>query len=133
MLHYEARLPIPKTERLSEIIRRLVDAAPFRDGDVARSALEEIMRSVENAWSGVPEDPMAAISPDPTDGRMYPPHDDFERSSGSPFVRLWRHRRHKTYIGSNGALQIERASGFIEVDIPGCDGKCVCELLEKKE
>jgi hypothetical protein len=125
-------LPKSKAERLDEIMRRLRNAAPFEDGAHARFALEEIMRAVEDEHSGVPENPLAASLPDPTDGRMYPPDDSFEKSSGSAYVRLFRHKRHSTYIGKNRALRIVRASGLIEIDLCGIDGKSVGDLLEQQ-
>src|SRR5258708_6766190 len=106
-------------------MRRLRNAAPFQDGLHARFALEEIMRAVEDEHSDCPENPLAAASPDPTDGRMYPPDDSFEKPSGSVDVRLFRHKRHSTYIGKNGALRIVRASGSVEIDLCGIDGKSV--------
>jgi hypothetical protein len=119
-----------KPERLEEMMRRLRAAAPFRDGEHARLQLEEIMRSVEDEHSGIPENPLAAISPDPTDGRMYPPDDNFEKPSGSRHVRLFKHKRHSTLIGANGALRIVRASGAVEVDLSGTDGRTVADLME---
>jgi hypothetical protein len=123
-------LPKSKLERLEEMMKRLRAAAPFCDGSQARAVLEQVMRAVEDEHSGIPENPLAATSPDPTDGRMYPPDDSFEKPSGSARVRLFRHRRHSTYIGANGSLRIIRASGTIELDLPGTDGKSVGELLE---
>jgi len=76
--------------RLDEVLRRLREAAPFQDGASARYSLESIMRQVEDELSGVPESEDASMRP--ADGRMYPPHDSFERSSGSPRVRLFRQR-----------------------------------------
>jgi hypothetical protein len=71
---------LTKRERIIEIMRRLEAASPFTDGIAARAALEQVMRSIEDEFSGVPENPDAASSP--TDGRMYPPDDRFEIFSG---------------------------------------------------
>jgi hypothetical protein len=118
-----------KPYRLGEIMRRLRAESPFRSGAAARAALEEIMRSVEDEFSGVPENQNAATLP--TDGRMYPPHDRFEVSSGSPLVRKFRQLRHFTYIGENGALRIEIAGGSVELDLPGTDGKLIEDIFSE--
>lgn len=62
-----------KRERIDEIMRRVQSSSPFSSGVAARCALEEIMKDVEDALSGIPENPDAATAP--TDGRMYPPSD----------------------------------------------------------
>jgi hypothetical protein len=87
------------------------------------------MREVEDELSGIPEDPNAAATLT-TDGRMYPPHDWFEKPSGSPRVRLFRLKRHQTWIGDNGALKIVSWQGTIEIDLPGSDFRTVDSLLE---
>ena len=58
------------------MIRRLNRLPPLEDAAGARSALDKIMRNVEDELSGIAENPNAATSPD---GRMYPPDDRFEK------------------------------------------------------
>lgn len=118
-----------KQERLREIMSRLRAASPFKDGQHARSELARIMREVEDELSGIPEDPNAANATT-TDGRMYPPDDIFEKASGSPLVRLFRQKRHKTWIGENGALKIVSWEGTVEIDLPGADLQTVDSLME---
>lgn len=125
-------MPAEKSERLREIIRRLKNAAPFPDGHVARMTLEEIMRTVEDELSGIPEDPNAATAR-VSDGRMYPPDDRFEILSGSPFVRTFKQTRHRTSIGANGAMRITRSDGNVEIDLVGADGKTLADLLQEHE
>jgi hypothetical protein len=119
---------LPKAQRLRMIVSEVNSAAPFKDGKEARFVLAEIMRSIENQHSGVPENPGAADAA--TDGRMYPPDDMFESASGSPRVRLFRHLRHRTFIGENGALRIVTALGHELIDVAGRDGRTVNDLLE---
>lgn len=125
-------MPAEKSERLREIIQRLKNAAPFIDGEDARTALEEIMRLVEDELSGIVEDPNAAFAP-VSDGRMYPPHDRFEISSGSPRVRTFKQARHQTSFGVNGSLLIARSDGSVEINLAGADNKTVTNLLEEQE
>jgi hypothetical protein len=80
-------------------MRRLEVASPFESGIAARNALAEIMKAVEDELSGIPENPGAAAAP--ADGRMYPPDDKFEISSGSVRVRLFKQLRHRTWIAEN--------------------------------
>lgn len=104
-----------KPERLAEIYRRLRNLAPFRDGDSARLGLEEVMRAVEDELSGVRENPNA--HKEPPDGRMYPPHEDYEAESNSPLIRTFRHNRHRTSFGINGSILIVGATGVIVLDL----------------
>src|SRR5437016_3960448 len=106
---------------------RLRKAAPFQDGDVARMALEVIMRTVEDELSEIPEDPNAATAK-VSDGRMYPPHDRFEIESGCSLVRTFKQTRHRTSFGANGSLRITRSDGFVEIDLNGSDGRTVTDL-----
>jgi hypothetical protein len=123
-------LAAKKRERLDEILRRLRGAHPFADGGVARMTLEEVMRGVEDEMSGIPENPNSAIAP--RDGRMYPPDDQFEIESGSPFVRTFKQTRHRTSFGVNGSVLIVTSDGTVECDLPGLDGKKLVDLLEQK-
>ena len=128
----ESGLPAEKSERLREIMRRLRNAAPFADGDVARMTLEETMRAVEDELSGIPENPDSATAK-VADGRMYPPDDRFEISSGSPLVRTFKQLRHRTSIGANGSMRIKRSDGDIDIDLAGADGKTITDLLQEQE
>src|SRR5262249_20979724 len=119
---------LSRRERLTEMLRRLRQAAPFSDGAEARAALERIMREVEDEHSGVPEDPNAQWAAR-GDGRMYPPHDRFAFSSGSPRISAFGQTGHRTFFGDNGAIRIERRSdGLAELDLPGVDGKTITDL-----
>jgi hypothetical protein len=123
-------LVVTKQERLKEIIRRLSTAAPFADGVVARRALEETMKAVEDEFSGIPANPDAAAGLR-TDGRMYPPDDKFAFDCGCTRVKAFRMFRHQTLIGDNGALLIKRSDGAVEIDLAGSDGQRVSDLLIK--
>jgi hypothetical protein len=119
---------LSRRERVTEMLLRLSKAAPFSNGAEARVALERILRDVENEHSGVPEDPNAHLAKT-SDGRMYPPHDRFAFPSGSPHVSAFGQTGHRTFIGDNGAVRIERrADGGPIIDIPGTDGKTISEL-----
>src|SRR5262245_47446088 len=110
-------------------MRRLRAALPFRSGVAARSALNDIMRTVEDEFSGIAENPDAANSP--PDGRMYPPHEKFEKVSGSPCVKLFKQTGHQTWIGENGAIRIERSDAVVEIDEAGADLKTINDLLSE--
>jgi hypothetical protein len=118
-------MPAGKERRLREFINRLREAAPARSATEARALLETILNAVEDELSGVPFDPTRWQS----DGRMYPPQDDSEREVPShPFVRRYRSRRHNTFIGSNGALEIQTVEGEVLISKPGADGRSVWDL-----
>lgn len=116
-----------KEYRLKMIEARLSDAAPFAGGAQARRRLEQIMKEVEDEFSGIPENPNAATSP--PDGRMYPPNDNFEVMSNIPSVRVFRQLRHRTSFGDNGALRITKSDGSLMVDLAGEDGRFIGDLL----
>lgn len=122
---------VPKRERLDLILRALRIASPFSTGQEVRTKLEQIMRSIENELSGVPENPNAASSP--PDGRMYPPSDDYEIPSGSPHIRTFKQLRHRTLFGDNGAIKITRPDGSAEIDLPGADGRFVADLFQENQ
>jgi hypothetical protein len=120
-------LAATKRDRLNEIVRRLNGLPAFHDGTSARSALEEVIRDVEDELSGVAENPNSATSP--PDGRMYPPHELYEKASGSPRVRLFKQTGHQTWFGENGAMRIQQSNGVIEIDKPGADHRTITDLL----
>ena len=103
-------------------LRWTPSAATF---DEARRLLEETLNAVEDEMSGSPFDP----SQWQTDGRMYPPQNDSERSvPDHPNVRRFRSRAHNTYIGTNGALEIRTTEGEVLISKPGADGRSVWDL-----
>jgi hypothetical protein len=123
-------LAASKLERLKEFYRRLRAAHPFCTLAAARSAVEAVMREVEDELSGIPENPDASVGQ--TDGRMYPPHDDFEIDTGTTEVRTFRHKaRHRTSFGNNGAIQITGVDGILIIDLPGSDGRTVATLMKE--
>ena len=119
--------------RVAEILRRLALAAPFASGAEALAVLHQIVRDVENQYSGIPEDPNAHLATT-SDGRMYGPHDRFAFRSGSPRISAWGQTGHRTFIGDNGAMRIERrADGAAEIDLPGGDGKTIADLMDAQD
>jgi hypothetical protein len=116
-----------RRERFEEMMRRVRELAPFVNGEQARTALQDVMRAVEDEFSGIPEDPDAHLART-SDGRMYPPHDKYEIPSGSGRIRAFRQIGHRTFFGENGALLIERLDGTSELDLSGADGKRITDL-----
>ncbi len=92
-----------KAERFAEFLRRL-DAAPAAGGfDEAYRLIGETLNAVEDEMTDIPFDPSAWV----TDGRMYPPQDDRMRSvPNRPDVKRFVSKRHSTWIGNNGAIEI---------------------------
>lgn len=119
-----------KRDRIASVLKQMTDAAPFASLMEARSTLEQIMREVEDKFSGVTEhpNPDAALA---SDGRMYPPSDKFEIKQGCPLVRSFRHVGHKTSFGENGAVLIETLDGNAILDLSGNDRRRVADLLRE--
>ncbi len=121
-------MQVSKRDRINEVFKRLRENAPFRSDTEARLRLVEAIKDVEDKLSGITENPYAAAGM-LTDGRMYPPHDNFERRSGSSSVRVFKQKGHLTSFGKNGSLRIEGPESKIEIDLPGEDGRTVEDLL----
>ena len=80
------------------------------------------MIEVEDAYSGVPYDPANWM----IDGRMYPPHDDFEQPSPVAHAALFHTVGHRVWFADNGAILFEvrkgEKAGRIELDKAGANG-----------
>ena len=111
-----------RKQRFALFLAALNDAPAAHDRALARALLAETLNRIEDAHSGVAYDPEQWM----TDGRMYPPHDDFEQPSPIAGVALFHSLGHRIWIADNGALRIEarRApnSGRVDLDKPGADG-----------
>lgn len=60
------------------------------------------------------------------DGRMDPPQADSARSVPShPSVRRFRSSSHNTFLGDNGAIEIQTLAGETIFSKPGADGEGV--------
>lgn len=98
-----------------------------------RSASAEQALDLLSSTLNQVEDELSGISYQPeqwqNDGRMYPPQPDSAREvEGRPNLTRYRSRDHNTWIGTNGAIQIQSISTrTIELDKPGADG-CRIEL-----
>lgn len=113
---------LPRSFRLQAFLERLVSAAPASSHDEARSLLANILNAVEDEYSGVPFNPANWAA----DGRLYPPQDDRASDDDDiPGVVVYRSRAHTTLIGPNGAIEIQRLDGTVELSKPGADGNGV--------
>ncbi len=112
----------PKRERLREVFRRLAALPPARSFREAWKQLTEMMNTVEDELSGIPYNPKLWR----TDGRLYPPQRDMERSvKGKRGLRVFRSVSHRTYITRSGAIEIRTLDGTPEFQKSGADGKGV--------
>lgn len=116
-------------QRLALFLAEMEQATAAHDVASARLLLAETINRIEEAHSGVPYDPEKWM----TDGRMYPPHDDFEQPSPIAGAVLFHSLGHAIWFAANGAIRIEgrRGSnkGRVELDKPGADGN-VCPRKE---
>ncbi len=117
----------PKSERFAAFLERLRSAPPASTLDEAYQQLCAILNEVEDLMTGIPYNPENWQ----TDGRMYPPQLDSMRDvPDRPAVRRFRSRGHNTFIGKNGAIEIQLVNPANEVIFtkPGADGKEVSQL-----
>lgn len=85
------------------------------------------MNDVEDELSGVRMDPDPPL--DSKDGRMYPPKGDLIFDiPGKPAVKRLESKRHVTFIGDNGAIEIQSRMGEVEFNKPGADGRSLDDL-----
>ena len=112
-----------RSQRFALFLAELEQAPLAVDVASARRLLEDILNRIEEAHSGVPYDPEKWM----TDGRMYPPHDDFEQPCPIAGAVLFHSLGHAIWFAANGAIRIERRRGSnkgqIDLDKPGADGK----------
>jgi hypothetical protein len=119
--------PLPKRVRFAEFLRRLGAAPGAASFEAAYAELCRLLNAVEDELTTIPFAPERWQ----TDGRLYPPQPDSMRDmAGWPQVVRFRSRRHNTFIGANGSIEIRAAShdwrdGEVLFTRPGADGKGV--------
>jgi hypothetical protein len=118
-------MQVPKSERLQEIYRQLARAPAAGTFTEMREQLAHIINAVEDQLSGMPYNPANWR----TDGRIYPVQEDkvFDVAK-HPRVTLLRARKNLVYIGDNGSIEIQDASGCVTIHKPGSDGLGVWKL-----
>lgn len=93
---------LTKPERLALIYLTLTESPAAANRAEALALIQRAFREVEDAHSGAPD------VPDHPD-RMHPPVEDMEEDLPEhPGVTRYRHKRHYTLIGSNGAFEVRR-------------------------
>lgn len=109
-----------KQERLSEFFLRMSEAPPAGTFEEAYQLLCQTLNRVEDAYSGVPNNPDNWKA----DGRMYPPqYDTSYRLEDNEDIIAFQSRLHTTYISDRGAIAIwSRAAGVMVFEKPGKNG-----------
>lgn len=116
---------LSKAQRLEKIITRLLNAPPAATEPEALQQLADIITDVEDRFTSIPNHPTRWQN----DGRLYPPQADSRRQvSGASFVKRYRSRGHSTFIGINGAIEIQDLSGHVMLSKPGQNGQTVWQL-----
>lgn len=111
-----------KEERIAEFLRRLEAKPPVSTTDEALELLSQTLNEVEDELTDIPFDPENWQ----TDGRLYPPQEDNARDvSGRDDLVCYRSRGHRTFIRSNGAIEIRDLRGQIIASKQGTDGRGV--------
>ena len=99
---------------------RLREQPACASHEEALNLLSDILNSVEDEFTSVPNDPTAWR----TVGRLYPPQTDNARPvPGRPGLTCYRNREHRTFIGSNGAIEIRTPGCALVLQKPGRDGQ----------
>jgi hypothetical protein len=121
----EAKVEVPKRERLLEIYRRLAQAPAAATFAEMRDQLTDIVNAVEDQLTNIPHNPERWQA----DGRIYPVQDDYVFAvSGHPRVKLLRARKNRVCIGDNGSVEIRKSSGVVAFQKLGADGLSVWDL-----
>lgn len=99
---------LTKAERLAEILRRLKLAEPVGSAEDALLLMTRTIDAVEDELSGAPYNPESWID----DGRIYAPQPDSARPvDGRPDLTRYRSRKHNTFIGGDGSIEIWEIGG----------------------
>lgn len=102
-----------RRERLEIFFQRLLALPKLSSHDEALAALVQVLTEVEDEYASTPLNPTEA-APAETQGRMYPPHPNYEKDSDRPNMRLYVQKGHLTYIGCEGQILIvDRTSGAV--------------------
>ncbi len=113
-----------KAARLELFKRNLLRAKSAGTLDEALKRIADTLNRIEDLHSGVPFDPDQWAM----DGRLNPPQIDSEREvPGFSKVRRFRSRQHNTFIGMNGAVEIQDLAGNVIIAKRGKNGKGVWE------
>lgn len=113
---------LSKVQRLEKILDRLLTAPPAATDEEALQQLADIITSVEDQFTSIPNNPTRWQN----DGRLYPPQVDSRRDvSQAPSVKRYRSRGHNTFIGVNGAIEIQDISGHVLLSKSGWNGRTV--------
>ena len=111
-----------RKQRFALFVTALEVAPAANDRASARELVTRILNAIEDAHSGAHYDPPNWM----TDGRMYPPQDDFEQPSPVAHAALFHTVGHRVWIADNGAIRIEvrkgQNAGRVELDKAGADG-----------
>jgi hypothetical protein len=120
-----------KGERVKLFTKELGGRPPAKSHDEAYKQLADSMNKVKDAESGMPFHPERWA----TDGRLYPPQEDRRLPiPDRPDIAGYRSLGHTTYIGDNGAIEIQTAvpkgqegKGKVIFSKQGADGRGVWE------
>jgi hypothetical protein len=108
-------------------LERLSSVPPASTFQEAYDQLCTVLNEIEDAMTSIPYNPENWQA----DGWMYPPQQDSLRKvEGHPKVPRFRSLRHNTYIGENGAIEIQTTGSEPEVVFakPGADNRGVWQL-----
>ena len=109
---------LSKAERI-ELIFEAIGAAPCcNSADEVLDLIKREMNAVEDAHSGVPENPENWQ----TDGRLYPPQEDHRRGDPAPGLRRYRSKGHVSLISDDGALKILALDQTVVFQKKSCSG-----------
>jgi hypothetical protein len=99
---------------------------------LVRTTAEEVLAQFSNILNRV-EDELTSIPYDPenwlVDGRLYPPQADSARPvPGHPLAVRYRSRKHNTFVGANGSIEVQGIDGCVHFRKRGADGRSVWQL-----
>lgn len=118
-------MQLPKSSRLAEVYRRMAEVPDAASAEEVLAQFATILDQVEDELTSIPYDPENWL----VDGRLYPPQPDSARPvPGYPLVVRYRSRKHNTFVGMNGSIEVQGLDGRMHFQKRGADGRSVWQL-----
>lgn len=120
--------PAAKKDRVELFFDVAADLPHGTSCSETKQIADTALNTIEDEFSGIPYAPPQGFN---DDGRIYPAQEDRRRKSPVETVAIYRHKRHESFYGANGAISICTLGKEVCVDRAGSDSLTIGDLLEQ--